>query len=74
MAQLHCYLPDDVAEQLHKKAKHAHLSVSKYLANLVKKEIDKQWPEGYFDIFGSWEGKPLKRSDQGEYEKRLEFK
>jgi hypothetical protein len=40
----------------------------------VKKEVGNQWPEGYFDVFGSWEGEPLKRSDQGEYEKRLEFK
>jgi hypothetical protein len=74
MAQIHCYIPDEVAEQLQKKARHAHISVSKYLANLVKKEVGNQWPEGYFDVFGSWEGEPLKRSEQGEFEKRLDFK
>ena len=74
MAQLHCYIPDEVAEQLQKKAKHAHLSVSKYLANLVKKEVGSEWPEGYFDLFGSWEGDPLKRPEQGEYENRLPIK
>ncbi|MDQ6960491.1 MAG: hypothetical protein Q9M27_05620 [Mariprofundaceae bacterium] len=71
MAQLHCYIPDDLAEQLGKKAKRKHLSVSKYLARLVKKDIDSGWPTGYFDqVFGQWEGEPLQRPEQGEYEFR----
>ncbi len=74
MAQLHCYVPDEVAEQFRKKAEHAHLTTSKYLAKLVKNEIDSQWPEGYFNLFGSWEGSPLERPEQGEYEARLELK
>jgi len=36
MAQLHCYVPDEIAKRFHQKAKHAHLSVSKYLAILIK--------------------------------------
>jgi hypothetical protein len=74
MAQLHCYVADEVAEQFRKKAEHAHLTTSKYLASLVKKEVVNQWPEGYFDLFGSWQGKPLTRPDQGEYETREELK
>ncbi|HIP83655.1 MAG TPA: hypothetical protein EYH19_08850 [Desulfocapsa sulfexigens] len=74
MAQLHCYVPDEVAEQLLQKAKQAHLSVSKYLSQLVKNEIRSQWPEDYFDLFGSWQGDSLKRSEQGGFEQRLEFK
>lgn len=74
MAQLHCYIPDEVAEKFRKKAEHVHLSTSKYLAMLVKREVDNQWPEGYFDLFGSWEGEPLKRPEQGEYENRSELK
>ena len=74
MPQLHCYVPDEVATQFQQKAKHAHLSVSKYLAKLIKDEIANQWPEGYFDLFGSWEGDPLERPEQGLYEKREELK
>lgn len=70
MAQLHCYVPDEIAEELHKKAKHARLSVSKYLASLVKKEVGGTWPGDYFDLFGAWEGDPLERPEQGEYEQR----
>jgi len=74
MAQLHCYVPDEIAAKFHQKAKHAHLSVSKYLASIIKKEIASKWPDNYFELFGSWEGKPLERAGQGDYEQRQELK
>jgi len=74
MAQVHCYIPDDLASQLGKKAEKEHLSVSKYLAALVKKDISSGWPEGYFEqVFGGWEGEPLQRPEQGDYEQRERF-
>ncbi|MCF8056116.1 MAG: hypothetical protein K9K37_05715 [Desulfocapsa sp.] len=74
MAQLHCYVPDEVAARFQEKAKHAHLPVSKYLAKLIKKEVEQEWPEDYFSLFGSWEGDKLQRPDQGELEQREELK
>ena len=74
MAQLHCYVPDKIADQFVQKAKQAHISTSKYLALLVKKEIGHEWPKNYFDLFGSWEGEPLERPEQGNYEKRVDLK
>jgi hypothetical protein len=74
MAQLHCYVPDEIAEQFKKKAEHAHTSTSKYLAMLIKNEIGSTWPDNYFELFGSWEGVPLERPEQGEYEQRQELK
>jgi len=74
MAQVHCYIPDDLASQLGKKAEKEHLSVSKYLAALVKKDLSSGWPEGYFEqVFGGWEGEPLQRPEQGDYEQRERF-
>ena len=74
MAQIHCYIPDDLASQLAKKAERKHLSMSKYLASLVKKDISSGWPEGYFEqVFGGWEGEPLQRPEQGDYEQRERF-
>jgi len=70
MAQLHFYIPDSVADEIKLKAKHAHLSLSKYLAELVKREVVNQWPENYFDHFGQWEGAPLQRQTQGTFEQR----
>ena len=70
MPQLHCYVPDDLAKQVQKKANQAHLSASKYLAMLIKKDIGDQWPEGYFDLYGSWEGEVIQRPDQGDLAER----
>jgi len=73
VSQIHCYIPDELAEKLQKKAEQAHLSVSKYLAVLVKREVENQWPDGYFELFGAWHGEPLERHEQGEYEQRAGF-
>ncbi|MDQ7017395.1 MAG: hypothetical protein Q9N68_13570 [Gammaproteobacteria bacterium] len=74
MSQLHCYLPDELAKQFQRKAKQAHLSVSKYLALLVKKELENQWPQDYFELFGGWQGPPLERPKQDSFEQREQFK
>ena len=70
MAQLHCYVPDEVAARLREKARMSHTSVSKYLAYLVRKEIDTPWPDDFFTLFGAWQGQPLVRPEQGEFEAR----
>lgn len=74
MSQLHCYVKDELAKKFQKKAQQASLSVSKYLALLVQREVQNQWPEGYFELFGTWQGEPLERLSQGDYEKREDFK
>lgn len=58
MPQLHCYVPEDLAKRLQEKALKSHLSLSRYLALLIKQDVDNQWPEGYFELFGSWRGEP----------------
>lgn len=75
MTQLHCYVPDDVAEKAQRKAKQAGLSLSRYLAELVKRDAcaSDEWPEGYFDIFGKWEGASFERPPLLPFEKRLEL-
>ena len=73
MSQLHCYVNDDLAKRFRKKAEQAHLSVSKYLAVLVEREVGNQWPEGYFDLFGKWQGGALECSPVIDYEKRETF-
>jgi len=73
MPQLHCYIPESTLVKLQQKAEQAHLSISKYLALLIQKDIVNQWPENYFDLFGSWEGDALERTEQGDYENREYF-
>lgn len=55
MAQLHFYIPDAIVDKIKVKTEQAHLSVSRYLAERVKREVANQWPEDDFEVFGKWE-------------------
>jgi hypothetical protein len=71
MGQLHLYLPEDVANRVKQRARAKGLSVSRYLAQIVVREVGASWPVGYFeDVAGGWRGGPLVRPGQGEYEER----
>ncbi len=74
MPQLHMYVPETTAELLRSRAEERGISVSKYLAELVGREVGGGgWPEGFFkEVLGSWEGE-LERPSQGEYEERARF-
>jgi len=76
MAQLHCYVPEEIAQQAQRRAAQSGLSLSRYLAELVKRDagVSANWPEGYFDLFGKWEGAPLERPAQLPLEDRLKIK
>ena len=73
MSQLHFYVSDDVERQIRHKAKAAKLPLSKYLAEIVKREtmVQDQWPEGYFGLFEQWQGEPSTRPDDIPFETRL---
>jgi hypothetical protein len=75
MAQLHCYVPEEIAQQAQRRAAQAGLSLSRYLAELVKRDAGEAsvWPAGYFELFATWEGEPLERPPQQETETRLEI-
>ncbi|MDO8273530.1 MAG: hypothetical protein Q7U82_16670 [Gammaproteobacteria bacterium] len=63
MSTLHFYVPDNVEAQIRMKASQANLPLSKYLAELVKREVglQNQWPVGYFELFDAWQGEPASR-------------
>ena len=75
MSQLHFYVPDEMEMQIRVKAKQANLPLSKYLAELVKRETaaQNQWPTGYFDVFDAWQGEPPKRPTDLALETRVGF-
>lgn len=71
MSQLHCYLPEREAESLKRRASEAGMSVSRYLAELARKDLVADWPPGYFDrVFSDDHGAPIERAPQGEFETR----
>lgn len=73
MTQLYCEVPEPLARRVEEKAGEVQLSVSEYLAKLIERDVGDGWPEGYFDLFGGWQGEPLERPEQGEHEERASF-
>ena len=66
MPQLHFYVPDDVAEQIKTRAAQAKLSISRYVAELVKRDVGQGWPEDYFErISGAAKGATIKYEPAG---------
>ncbi|NHZ72763.1 MAG: hypothetical protein GWP17_06740 [Aquificales bacterium] len=75
MPQLHFYVPEPTAKIIKERALESGVSTSKYLAELVRKNLKiHDWPDGFFaDIVGGWQGEPLQRSAQGDFDTRDTF-
>ena len=74
MAQLHFYLPAELVEKVRERARTYGLSVSRYIAEIVKRELVDDWPDGFFEeTAGGWKGEPLERPSQGKHESREEL-
>lgn len=72
--QMHCYVPDAAADVIRKRAEARGISVSRYLAELVQREVGGGWPEGYFEaVVGKWQGEAPTRPRQGRLETRARF-
>lgn len=74
MPQLHLYVSEEIAAEINRRADAAQMSVSRYLADLVRARTSSGWPPEWFDrVVGSWEGDPLERAPQRDFESREEF-
>jgi len=56
MAQLAIYIDEQLAERLEKAVKVSGKSKSKWVSDAIKSVLQDQWPEGFFELAGSWEG------------------
>ena len=71
MPQLHTYVPKSLAERVTARAKARGVPVSRYLADLIRRDVELGWPEGFFErVVGGWKGAPLRRAPQGRLEDR----
>lgn len=73
MPQLHCYVSESLAQQLQKQAAQTGLSVSAYLAELVKRDVSAGWPAGFESaLFGpQTEKSPLVVESTGPAQERM---
>ena len=80
MTQLAIYIEDKLSEKLEKVVKASGKSKSKWIADVIKKELDDQWPENFFNLAGSWKDNKDPdeiiqeiRDGSGTFEKREEI-
>lgn len=53
MPQLSLYIDEKTLKNVEKAAKTEHISISKWVCSKLKKSFNEDWPENYFDLFGS---------------------
>jgi hypothetical protein len=74
MPQLHFYVPENVAKDLRRRAHRRGVPLSRFIAEVVRKDSDKGWPPGYFErVIGGWKGDPPVRPPQGDFDRREEL-
>jgi len=53
MPQISLYIDKDTLTKIEKAAAKERISISKWVGNNIKKMIKENYPQGYFDLFGS---------------------
>jgi metal-responsive CopG/Arc/MetJ family transcriptional regulator len=71
MTRLTLELPEEVAAEVQRRAEGHGVSLSRFVADLVQREVRRGWPERFFEeVVGGWKGEPLERPAQGLLEER----
>jgi ribosomal protein L18E len=53
MAQISLYIPEELFLQLREKAEQSHVSISKWVAQRIERELRDSYPIGFSDLAGS---------------------
>jgi predicted nucleic acid-binding protein len=54
MGQVTIYLDTETENKLKQAAKSSHISVSKWVASVIKEKITTEWPQDVVKLAGSW--------------------
>lgn len=54
MGQITIYLDSEIENKMKTAVKASDLSVSKWIANLIKEKISTEWPQDVVNLAGSW--------------------
>jgi len=55
MTQLAIYIDDQLSKRLDKVVKASGKSKSKWVSEAIKMALQDHWPEGFFNLAGSWD-------------------
>ena len=55
MAQMDIYIDEQLADRLDKAVRASGKSKSKWVREIIERELRDHWPEDFFDLAGSWQ-------------------
>lgn len=58
MGQVTIYLDDEIERKMNEAVKSAHVSKSKWIAQLVQEKVATDWPHSIVEMAGSWNDFP----------------
>ena len=58
MGQVTIYLDDEIERKMNEAVKAAHVSKSKWIAQLVQEKVANEWPHSIAEMAGSWDDFP----------------
>lgn len=64
MSQLTVYIDEETRKKIEVASKRANLSVSKWVKLKLTHAIENEWPEDYFELFGSLSDDELSRPQE----------
>lgn len=64
MAQLTVYLDEKIRRQIERAAREGSVSVSRWVKEKLTEALERDWPTGYFDLFGSLKDVDFARPEQ----------
>jgi hypothetical protein len=54
MGQVTIFIDNELENKIQKAANTSQLSVSKWVANIIKEKISTEWPQDVVNLAGSW--------------------
>ncbi|MEE4362881.1 MAG: hypothetical protein V2J08_03055 [Desulfotignum sp.] len=54
MGQVTIYLDNEIENKMKHAARANHVSVSKWVADIIRKKVSTEWPQDIVDLAGSW--------------------
>ena len=67
MPQISLYIDEETLKKIEKAAKKEHVSISKWVGNNIKRTFKSEYPENYFDLYGSVKDETMVAEDRAVY-------
>jgi len=64
MPQVSLYVDQETLEKIEELARKSHTSISKWVGNNIRRIIQDDYPEDFFELFGAVRDDSFKRPDQ----------